>query len=282
MSFKDLLLQLSSYPKASSPMAIDEAVALAELLGARISALTFEIEFHVRSNPLAIAVLDVPAMVVEEKAKCVASARSLVNAFGAAAAKRAVPSEHIIERCDTAHIPDVVTEHARVRDLTIIPVEEPPGSQQHVAERVVFGSGRPIVILPAELQPNRPVRLDNVGIAWDFSRPAARAVGDAIPLLQRAKTVRVITVTKEKAIETGRRASDLARHLGVHGVEVILEQEDAGDRAIGDVLSAYATGRELDLLIMGAFGHSRIRDFILGGATRSMVNNPPLPVFLSH
>ena len=76
MSFKDLLLQLSSYPKASSPMAIDEAVALAELLGARISALTFEIEFPVRSNPLAIAVLDVPAMVVEEKAKCVASARS--------------------------------------------------------------------------------------------------------------------------------------------------------------------------------------------------------------
>jgi nucleotide-binding universal stress UspA family protein len=282
MSLKDLLLQLSSYPEPTPPTAVDEAVRIAELLGARLSALSFEIDIHVPSNPLAITVLDVPAMIATEESKSASNAKELVNAFSAAAEKQGIAAEHFIERCAPAQIPDVVVEYARLRDLTIVPVGEPAGFQQTIAESVIFGSGRPVLILPANAQQNKPITLDALGIAWDFSGPAARAVADALPLLQRAKSVRVVTVTNEKTIEARRRGSDLARHLAVHGIEVTLEEEDAARRTIGDVLDAYSRERGLDLLIMGAYGHSRAREFILGGATRRILRTPPLPVLLSH
>ena len=282
MAFKDLLLQLSSYPERTPQEPIEQAVRLAELLGARMSALTFEIDIHVPSNPLAVAVLDVPAMIAAEESKSASNAKNLVNAFSAAAEKQGVAAEHFIEQCAPAQVPDVVVEYARLRDLTIIPVGEPAVFQQPIAETVIFGSGRPVLILPDDRQKFKPISLDTLGIAWDFSGPAARAIADALPLLQRAQSIRVVTVTNEKTIEARRRGSDLARHLAVHGVEVILEEEDAAGRAVGEVLDAYCRERELNLLVMGAYGHSRAREFILGGATRSILRTPPLPVLLSH
>jgi len=70
--------------------------------------------------------------------------------------------------------------------------------------------------------------------------------------------------------------------LGRHGVDVVLDTVDAADRRIGDVLESYVTSCNADMLVMGAYGHSRIREFILGGATKSMLSRPPLPIFLSH
>lgn len=282
MALRDLLLQLSSYPEPTPQEPVEQAVRFAKLLGARMSALTFEIDIHVPSNPLAVAVLDLPAMIAAEESKSASNAKDLVTAFSAAADKQGVPAEHFIERCAPARMPDVVVEYARLRDLTIIPVGEPAAFQQPIAETVIFGSGRPVLILPDDRQRIKPISLDTLGIAWDFSGPAARAIADALPLLQRAQSIRVVTVTNEKTIEARRRGSDLARHLAVHGVEVILEEEDAAGRAIGDVLDAYSRERELDLLVMGAYGHSRAREFILGGATRSILRTPPLPVLLSH
>jgi nucleotide-binding universal stress UspA family protein len=282
MALKDLLLQLSSYPEPTQQEPVEQAVRFAELLGARMSALTFEIDIHVPSNPLAVAVLDLPAMIAAEESKSASNAKDLVTAFSAAADKQGVPAEHFIERCAPARMPDLVVEYARLRDLTIIPVGEPAVFQQPIAETVIFGSGRPVLILPDDRQKFKPISLDTLGIAWDFSGPAARAIADALPLLQRAQSIRVVTVTNEKTIEARRRGSDLARHLAVHGVEVILEEEDAAGRAVGEVLDAYCRERELDLLVMGAYGHSRAREFILGGATRSILRTPPLPVLLSH
>lgn len=141
--------------------------------------------------------------------------------------------------------------------------------------------GRPVLVLP-EAPTRAEISLDVIGVAWDFSRPAARAVADALPLLQGAKTVRVVTVTNEKTIETRRSGGELARHLACHGVDVVREEEDAGGRSIGEALEAYADACKLDVLVMGAYGHSRMRDFILGGATKSIVARPPLPVLLAH
>ena len=175
-----------------------------------------------------------------------------------------------------------MTEDARLRDLTIISVGKQPSQQQYIAECVIFGSGRPVLVIPEEPKRTGKLVLGTVGVAWDFSRPAARAVADALPLLQQAKTVHVVTVANEKVIETRRSGAGLARHLACHGVEAKFEEEDAGGRSIGEALEAYATSRQLDVLVMGAYGHSRFRDFVLGGATKSLVADPPLPVFLSH
>jgi nucleotide-binding universal stress UspA family protein len=100
--------------------------------------------------------------------------------------------------------------------------------------------------------------------------------------LERAQRVVVVTVTNEKVIDTKRSGAELAKHLARHGVEVVLDSVDAAGRGIGDVLRSCIASRNADLLVMGAYGHSRIRDFILGGATKNMIAQPPVPIFLSH
>ncbi len=278
MAFKDLLLQVGTYPEATHVTVVEYAIKFAEVLNARITALALEIDLHAPSNVLVNLVLNIPGMVAAERAKSVANGRDLVKAFETAATKRGLVHDHVIERCSTNEAPGIVTDYARMRDLTIMPVENPADS--YIAECVIFGSGRPVLILPAK--PKTAAELEVVGVAWDFGRPAARAVADALPILQRAKTVRVVTVTNEKTIETRRSSAELARHLASHGVAVILDEENAAGESIGQTLEAYAAKHGLDLLVMGAYGHWRMRDFFLGGATKSIVANPPLPVLLSH
>jgi nucleotide-binding universal stress UspA family protein len=276
------LLQLSSYPEPTSSASVEQAVQLAEALGARISALTVRIEIPNAGNVLANALLDIPGMVAAEREKSAANVHALLGAFESMAAKRGVPHERVVESCTTAQWATIVTEHARLHDITMIPIGEQSTLQHYVAECVVFGSGRPTLVLPEEPKRRRPTSFDVVGVAWDFSRPAARAVADALPILERAKTVRVVTVTQEKTIDTRRSSAELAKHLTCHGIEAVLEEEEAAGRTIGQAIEGYATAHDLDLLVMGAYGHSRMRDFILGGATKTIVASPPLPVLLSH
>lgn len=282
MAFKDILLPLRSYPEPTPPAAIEQAVGFAGTLGARISALTFRVEIPRARNALANMLLDIPSMVAAERQKSDTNARTLIEAFESMAAKRGIAHRQIVESCATSQLAAIVTEHARMHDITMVPIGKQADLQQYIAEDVLFGSGRPMIVYPEVINGGRSLSFDVVGIAWDFSRPAARAVADALPLLQRARTVRVVTVTHDKTIETRRSGAELARHLACHGVEALLEEEAAAGRPIGQVLEAYAATRHLDLLVMGAFGHSRARDFVLGGATKAIVADPPLPVLLSH
>jgi nucleotide-binding universal stress UspA family protein len=153
---------------------------------------------------------------------------------------------------------------------------------QWYAESLIFGSGRPTVILPHTRKRTESFALNTVIVAWDFSRPATRAVADAMPILEKAKRVCVLTVTNEKTIDTRRSGAELAKHLARHGVDVVLDEIDAKGRSIGDVFEAHLTYRNANLLVMGAYGHSRIREFILGGATKGMLTRPPVPILLSH
>jgi nucleotide-binding universal stress UspA family protein len=124
--------------------------------------------------------------------------------------------------------------------------------------------------------------LDIAAIAWDHSRPATRAVADALPLLQAAKHVYVVTVVDEKRLHRPDSGVELCKHLAHHGVEVTFDQVQAKGRAIGDVLEAHAVERNIDLLVMGAYGHSKLREFILGGATKSVLTRPSTWTLMSH
>jgi len=282
MSFKDVLLQLSSYPEPTPGAVIDQAVDFASAQQAHLTALTFKIEIPRVGNALANMLLDIPGMIAAEEKKSIDNARSVVALFGSAAAGRDVTHEHMIESCASSHLGAVMAEHARMHDITIIPVGEHLGLQHYVAECVVFGSGRPTLIFPEVPRRTGSLHLDVVGVAWDFSRPAARAVADALPILRHAKTVRVVTITQEKTIDTRRSSAELVKHLAYHGVEAIVEEEEAAGRTIGQALEEWAAAHQIDLLVMGAYGHSRLRDFILGGATKTVISHPKLPVLLSH
>jgi nucleotide-binding universal stress UspA family protein len=282
MSFKDVLLALTTYPEPTPVSAVDDAIALAVALRARISAIACEVKVQVPGTILGNALLNISAMVATEAKKSSTNAEKLLVAFQDAAEKCGVFQERILEQCLTSEVPDVFVEYAWLRDLTIVPVPEGDFFDQWYAGSIIFGSGRPTVILPHARKRAGAIALDTVVVAWDFSRPAARAVADSLPLLEKSKRVCIVTVTNEKAIDTKRSGAELAKYLARHDVNVILDVVDAAGRSIGDVLESHVTSRNGDLLVMGAHGHSRIREFILGGATKSMLARPPVPILLSH
>jgi nucleotide-binding universal stress UspA family protein len=280
MSYKDLLLSLASYPDSTPPAAIDLAVDFAAGIGARLSAIACEIRIAVPGSFIAPAFLNVPALADAEAKKGREQAEAALAAFQKAAESKDVFEERILERCHGPDLSGLVVEYARLRDLTIVPAEANELADQPTAEALIFESGRPVLMVPRE--PRKSFALKTATVAWDFSRPATRAIGDALPFLTRAKRVHIVTVTNEKRIDTRRSGPELAKHLARHGVDVILETVDAQGRSIGESLEAAAREHDSDLLVMGAYGHSRLREFMLGGATRSMIMRPPLPVLLSH
>lgn len=275
MAFKDILVALNSYPDPTPVSVVEDAVAVATALGAHLAAVSCETRVEVPGHFIRVPMVE--GIIEGEAAKSKKSAHELLDAFNAAAGKAGILHETILEKCLTLEIPDLLVEYARLRDLTILPAS----SDQWYAEAVIFGSGRPTLVLPTSLK-RRPFQPATIAVAWDFSRAAARAISDALPMLELAKKVHIVTVVNEKALDTKRSGEELAKNLARHGIDVVLDKVDAKGRAIGDVLESYTSSQSADLLVMGAYGHSKWREFVLGGATRSLLSKPPLPILLSH
>jgi nucleotide-binding universal stress UspA family protein len=277
MAFKDILVTLTSYPEPTPLSVVDDAVSVASALGAHITALSCEMHVEVPGHFISGAAVGLPGIIAGEAGKSRKNAQDLLAAFEAATANSGVSGESILEKCKSFEVPDLLVDYARLRDLTIMPESR----DRWYAEAVIFGSGRPTLILP-EKPRSSPFKLGTVAVAWDFSRAAARAVSDAIPLLEKAKRVRVVTVLNEKHLDHKHSAEELSKNLSRHGIDIVLDRVDAKGRPIGDVLEAYVASHATDLLVMGAFGHSRLRELVLGGATRSLLSKPPLPILFSH
>lgn len=278
MAVRDILLTLTSYPEPTPVAVIDRAVSLASLLGAHIAAIACEVHVQVPGSFLSGAG-NLGGMIASEAHKSRHNAQDLLATFESTAQKSGVVHEIVLDRCLSSEVPDVLVEYARLRDLAIVPV--PESHDQWYAEAIIFGSGRPTLVLP-EASACKEFELNRVLVAWDFSRAAARAVSDAIPILEKAREVCILTVTNEKTISSRRSSSELAKNLAKHGIDVVVEEADAAGRAIGKVFAEQVASRRADLLVMGAYGHSRFREFVLGGATRSILTKPPIPVLLSH
>jgi nucleotide-binding universal stress UspA family protein len=279
MAFKDVLLTLTSYPEPTPNSVVENAVSIAAALGAHLAAVSCEVHVQVPGNILSGSIPSISGIIAGEAEKSRQSARSQLAAFDAAAEKAGVPHETIVEKCLTFEVPELLVDYARLHDLTIVPV--PESYDQWYAESVIFESGRPTLILP-ETPRARPFELNTVVVAWDFSRAAARAVSDALPLLERARKVRVLTVGNEKVFDTKHSAEELAKNLARHRIDVVLDKVDADGRQIDEVLEAYVLSHKADVLVMGAYGHSKWREFLLGGATKNLLSKPPLPILFSH
>ena len=286
MSFRDLLVVLRPYPAGTPDSAVDFAVATAVALGAQTSAIACAITPKVPRSILGDALIDISAMVADERNKSSTDAQRLLKQFEEAVAKNhGALGERIFRTCQSFEVAEVLAVHARLHDLTIVPIPEGDYVSRFdarwYAETIIFGSGRPTIVLPQERKGSGSVALDKVILAWDGSRPAARSISDATPILQKAKHVRLLTVLGEKPIAEGSGA-EFARHLALHGVNVVVDEVDAEDRTIGEILRDQVKIHEIDLMVMGAYGRSRLQEFILGGATKSMLTHPPTTLFLSH
>jgi nucleotide-binding universal stress UspA family protein len=219
--------------------------------------------------------------------KSASNARDLIAAFDDVCARqvamrRGTMYEHLLEHCTPNEVARILVDHARLRDLAIFPVNPEDPGQRSLVEALIFESGRPVLLLPETTTRQLPLSFDRAAVAWDHSRPAARAIADALPMLQAAKHVHVVTVVDEKHLRKPHSGVELCTHLARHGVEVTFDKTPAEGRTIGEVLEGYAIERDIDLLVMGAYGHSRLREFILGGATKRVLTHPFTWTLVSH
>lgn len=281
MAVRDILLALTTYPNPSPVSAIDDAIAVAGAFdNARITAAALEVKIKVPGSIIANTLMNIPALVATEANKSAANAKTLFDAFHKAVENAGLEHETFSEKCLPAEIPERLAQYARFKDLTILPVPAGDGLDDWYAETIVFGSGRPTLLLPREWKKRVP--FETVVVAWDFSRPATRAVADALPFLQKAKKVHVLTVSNDKNFDMNQSAAELSKNLARHNVDTVLDIVDKAGRDIGSVITTYARSCDADLLVMGAYGHSRLREMVLGGATRSILSSPELPILMSH
>jgi len=279
---KDILLQVDSYPDPTPREAIEQAVNFAAVAGATLSALSVEIDIRVPANRIADLLINLSRQAEEEEKKSRRACEAALASFTELAGARNVLGQALAGRAEMYLIGEYVAERARTRDLCMVPIAERLDGQRSVAEDVVFGSGRPTLVFRPAGAPLPEQGLGTVVLAWDGSRSAARVMADALPLLAKAREVRVLTVVNEKPEARSGLGADVVRHLQAHGVTALAEEVDAARQSIGKVLEVYASQHGADLLVMGAYGRSRVREFILGGATEYMLNDSKVPLLLSH
>ena len=282
MAFADLLLPVFSYPDSTPDRAIRAGVALAKRLGGELTLLTMRVDIPKFGNVLANALIDLDRQGEPEEARSAATAR--LEALCAQVAAETFGEPLRVEtRCASLYEEgDAVARAARTYDLCLTPQGAAVEGDRSLAEAVLFGSGRPVLLYPDDQEFAPGSGVGKVAIAWDGSVRAARAVADALPLLARASEVRVFVALGEKPQAKSGTASDLLRHLEAHGVSAFADEQPSDGQSIGVLMANYVRTERVDLLVMGGFGHARIRQFVLGGATDAVLKAPPCPVLISH
>jgi len=281
MSYKDLLVVLDS--EATARERLDLATALAERFAAHLVGLY---PLPTPQAPRHLGYYD-PALLdpffAELRERASSAAVKMRETFEHVTGLRRLSAEwrEITEGPDA----DPVL-HARYADLAILGQLDPDRveteSIQPRPEQVALASGRPVLIVPYA------GRFDNVGrrivIAWNSTREAARAVSDAMPFLESADLVIVLTIDPREGPDGHGElpGADIAVHLARHGVKAQIERTVSAGLPVGEVLLSRIADLGADLLVMGAYGHSRVRELLLGGATRSVLRSMTLPVLMSH
>ncbi len=282
MALNDILLHLDSYPEATPPEAVDQAVAFVARVGGKLSALAVQVKIPLHSNRVADYLIGLTAIARDEEAKSLVACREGLDHFTARARDAGVFGEALLDAVDLYSVSDHVAHRARTRDLCVVPLAKPLYGQAEVVRSLIFASGRPALVFHAQ---NGQIASapGTVVVAWDGSQRAARALADALPILTAAKAVRVFTAVSEKPSAVKGMGADVVRHLQTHGIAATADDVEADGRPIGKVLDKYLKDVAAGLLVMGAYGRpSGLRDFVWGGATEHMLHDPKVPLFLSH
>jgi nucleotide-binding universal stress UspA family protein len=275
---KDLIVNLE-YRAARDP-GRDFAISVAETFDAHVAGIALTYEPGLPPYALAGIPTDVVAQVIAESEK---AAKAAVEQFDAAAKPRLVSTEHRLLRATAAEAPAILSHLARRFDLSVIAQTDSDGfDNDDLIEASLFDSGRPVMIVPY-IQQER-FNLNHIVCCWDGSRAAARAVNDALPLLSKATTVDLLIVLNEK-IDTEDyriRGTEIAKHLVRHDVKARIETEPAADTDVASAILSYVADNSATLIVMGGYGHAKLREVILGGVTRDMLKSMTVPVFMSH
>jgi nucleotide-binding universal stress UspA family protein len=279
MTIKSILVHADDSPQSEHRFGV--AVALARSFDAHLSAI------YVIPPPIVPAMMSagyVPDGLIAEQEEMESDrAKSAKEAFERHMARAGVAAEW---RERHGALGNIVGMNARYSDLTIVSQADPsahPGFEAiELPAEVALSAGRPVLVIPY-IGPGKSVG-GHVLVGWNASREATRAVNDAIPLLQRAKRVTVLAVNP-KGGSGGHGevpAADISLHLARHGVKVEAAQTVTDDIDVGDAMLSRASDLGADMIVIGAYGHSRMREFILGGVTRHLLSHMTVPLLISH
>ena len=274
---KDILVNLSLGERGG--FAGEYAISIAAAFEAHLTGIAFLYDPII---PLSGAGY-IPADVIDTQERDNANAtKAAAGHFAQAATGAGVSAEPLTLGCSVSAAGEQFSRLARRFDLSVVGQAEPEtnGVEEVIAEAALFDSGRPVVIVPYIQR--APLKLDRVMVCWDGGKTAARAVADAMPLLRRAGRAEVVIVADERGKEDEIAGADMGQHLARHGLNVDVKRMVMGDIDVADVLLSHAADIAADLIVMGGYGHSRLREFVLGGVTRSILQSMTAPVFMSH
>jgi nucleotide-binding universal stress UspA family protein len=274
---KDIVVNLTG--AAPQDFAGDYAISLAQLFEAHIAGVGFIYEPVIPGTVLGGIPTDLIEAQREENTK---SAKAATSRFEAAATAAGLSAEVRIIDASVAGAADLFGRIARRFDLAVVGQARPKegASEELLIEGALFESGRPIVVVP--YVQTQGVTLERVLVCWDGSRPATRAIADALPFLRRAKAIDIVAVSGERGKGSELVGTNMARHLARHGLAVELKRVAAGNVDVPAAIKAQVAETGADFMVMGGYGHSRLREFILGGVTRTILTSSSIPVLMSH
>jgi nucleotide-binding universal stress UspA family protein len=278
MTYATIHLHLTPYPAPTSVGAIDYACAMAKLFEAKLDVSSSQLSIRSPVNWLTGAMMAKMARELEAATAETTAALETHLDIGALASGVEMELTRVPE-----HWPMGVSDNSwrgRISDICVMGLSPLGTDARFGIEDWLFGSGRPCLLYPDKAE--QPFSIKNVLICWDFSRSAARTVSDALPLLHNATRIRIAIFRGEKDLPVEDASKPLVAFLAAHGVSAETEHIDIGDRTIGRAILEHANASHADLIIMGAFGHSRMQEFMLGGATKELLDKSTIPLFMSH
>ena len=272
---KDIVVNL---PVESVNAAAEYAVSVAGAFEAHLTGVAFSYEPIIPPTDMGGIPVD---LIESQRADNEKNAQSALDKFNASVQRAGISAVSRMIEASTAGASDVFGRIARHFDLAIVGQVEPGKAlpEELIAEGALLDSGRPVLVVPYVQKAG--LKLDRIMVCWDGSRNAARAVADALPFLARAKLVEVVTIANEDK-EDEFPGIGIAQNLARHGVKVEARRVAPGDVDVANNILSLAADTASDFMVMGSYGHSRLREFLFGGATRGVLEAMTVPVLMSH
>lgn len=275
---KDVLVNLGISKK--SDVAGDFALSVAERFGAHVEAVAFA--YHVDYPGTLFEGGVATELLTARNEELLKAATDAKAGFDAKAGRSGLSWASRIAKLDFSAAARYFGQLGRCFDLSIVAQsdDEDETALDLIAEAALFESGRPVLIVPY-IQKG-PLHVDRATVCWDGSANAARAANDALPFLKLAKKVDLVTVSSAREVSKALPEADILHHLARHGVKVESKSIPSPDLTVADAVLSYAADSGSNLLVMGGYGHSRMREFILGGMTRDILSSMTVPVLMAH
>jgi nucleotide-binding universal stress UspA family protein len=274
---KDIVASLSV--GGTRDVAGSYAVSLAETLGAHLTAVAFAYQPVIPGTVMGGLSADV---LDATRAESERAAKAATAHFDQVAGRAGISFESRVFDATMVGGADLFGRIARRFDLSVVGQAEPDklAGEDLIIEAALFQSGRPVIVVPYIHKGG--AKLDRVLLCWDGGRMAARAIGDATPLLAQAKAVDVLIVATDQGKKDEIPGADMGAHLARHGAKVEVKRIVASDSDVPNTILSHAADTSADFVVMGGYGHSRLREFILGGTTRAVLQSMTVPVLMSH